>query len=91
MRTASIDEAHRILRELVEAARLGESVLITDDGTAVAELQPAHSSQHPPEHGDLNMAIRVGTSPPPKLERFPSGSIPSGVLDALLEERREGW
>jgi hypothetical protein len=35
--------------------------------------------------------IIIGTTPPPKLERFPAGAVSSGVLDALLEERREGW
>jgi prevent-host-death family protein len=96
MRTATIDEAKEHLEELIAAARSGEMVEITDEGTAVAELQPVTQLMQPAPNGaakdpEGSGAIVVGTSPPPKLERFPAGSVSSGVLDTLLEERREGW
>ena len=91
MRTATVAEAKEHLEELIAAARAGEAVEITEDGDAVAQLQLVQ--EHPAHHEELEGpgAIKVGTSPPPTLERFPPGSISSGVLDALLEERREGW
>ena len=85
----TMDEATEDLAELLEAVRGGETVLITDHGAAVAELHPV--AKRGGEVADDLDAIKVGTGLPPDLKRFPPGSISSGVLDALLEERREGW
>lgn len=97
MRTATVREAKEHLEELIAAATAGEQVEITADGAPVAELQPVvqshrQTAEHPARHERVedSDAIKVGISPPPNLEHFPAGSVSSGVLDALLEERREG-
>jgi antitoxin (DNA-binding transcriptional repressor) of toxin-antitoxin stability system len=97
VRTATVAEAKEKLEELIAAARAGETVEITADGDAVAELQAVSGSRRRtparhPRHRELldSDVITIGTGAPPTLEGFPPGSVPSGVLDALLEERREG-
>jgi antitoxin (DNA-binding transcriptional repressor) of toxin-antitoxin stability system len=97
MKRATLEEAASTLAELVAAVRAGETVVITDDGVAVAELQSAdrRPQQSATDEADSRRLERVGvvkrgSAPPPDLEHFPPGSVSSGVLDALLEERREG-
>ena len=96
MKVASITDAKNQLSALIDRVRAGETVLILDRGTPVARLVPARTS----EDDDARMkrleragVVRRGTGkpplhllaePPPKLEE--GGSL----LDALLEERREG-
>jgi antitoxin (DNA-binding transcriptional repressor) of toxin-antitoxin stability system len=97
MKQATMEEAARTLAELVAAVRAGETVVITEDGVAVAELLAADRPASPPGEDEARSRrlakagiVKRGNAPPPALERFPPGSVPSGVLDALLEERREG-
>lgn len=95
----TLTEAESHLRDLIARVREGERVLITDDGVPIAELVPA-PARLTPEEEESRLArleergvIRRGTwnGPDPRiLAPFPDPSGPSGVLDALLEERREG-
>ncbi len=108
MKQATLEEAARTLAELVAAVRAGETVVITEDGVAVAELvqpvpwanghAPAPTSIAPePIDWDERLdrlakagIIRRASQPPLKLDELPDLIPLSGVLDALLEERREG-
>jgi antitoxin (DNA-binding transcriptional repressor) of toxin-antitoxin stability system len=105
MKTASIDEAQKALRELVEAARLGDSIDIVVDGEHVASLVPpswvSRQHQESPERSTpesrLNerlaarglMTINRHMPDPGAADELSDKY--SGVLDALLEERDEGW
>jgi antitoxin (DNA-binding transcriptional repressor) of toxin-antitoxin stability system len=105
MKTASIDEAQKRLRELVEAARLGDSIDIVVDGEHVASLVPPSwvSRQHRPDSERSTPESRLDARlearglltrnshmpDPGAADELPDKY--SGVLDALLEERDEGW
>jgi antitoxin (DNA-binding transcriptional repressor) of toxin-antitoxin stability system len=97
MRQATLEEAARTLGELIEAVRAGETVVITEDGVAVAELtqpvRPATLSAEDEARLDrLERAglLRRAERPPLAVEELPELVPLTGVLDALLEERREG-
>lgn len=95
MRTVSVTQAKNTLSSLLRCVRAGETVLITDRGEPVATLQPAQ-----PVADDERIARleRAGLIRPPrkaptrKLLEKPPPRLRSGtsVLEALLEERREG-
>jgi antitoxin (DNA-binding transcriptional repressor) of toxin-antitoxin stability system len=73
-------------------------VVITDRGRPVARLVSAVASAADDPEGRLARLERRGglrraIAPPAKaliLRQLPEQQRPSGVLDALLEERREG-
>jgi prevent-host-death family protein len=97
MKKASITEAKNNLSALIDSVKGGASVLILDRGRPVARLEPVAGTG---ESGDDRLArlIREGivrpgrgkissellSEPPPRLR----GSL--SILEALLEERREG-
>jgi prevent-host-death family protein len=96
MKTATITQLKNGISALIDRVRAGESILILDRGVPVARLEPV-----PPAPDDARLArleragiIRRGTGEPVPLERLAKplrrGQKPAGVLDALLEERREG-
>ena len=96
MKTATITQAKNGLSALIDRVKGGESILILDRGTPVARLEPIVGSST----GDGRLArleragiIRRGVAAPPVyLIMQPGPLVPPGasVLDALLEERREG-
>lgn len=98
MKKATITEVKNRLSALIDLVRHGETVLITDRGRPVARLVSAleHAAEDP--EGRLARLERRGglrraTAPPARaliLKRFPETAPPSGVLDTLLHERREG-
>lgn len=97
MKTASITEAKNNLSALIDSVKGGASVLILDRGRPVARLDRVAG---PSEADDSRLArlvregiVRPGrgrispellSEPPPRLD----GNL--SVLEALLEERREG-
>lgn len=100
---ASIDEAVNNLSALLDRVKGGETVLITDVGGPVAQITPvAGENQGGQESGSKDEArltaleraglIRRGQgSLSWVLHELPPGPVGgSGVLDALLRERREG-
>jgi antitoxin (DNA-binding transcriptional repressor) of toxin-antitoxin stability system len=105
MRSATIEEAKEQLRELIDAARAGEDVEITDGGHQVAVLHAGTSGsvldseqrQLSPEAMDLVrrlqarglMGPHVPVPDPSAIDELPAGD--SGVLQALLDEREESW
>lgn len=90
----TVEEAKERLAELIQQVREGESIVITDGGQPVARLvatQPTVDWEERLQDLERRGIIRRGKGAPPKLEPLPDPIVPSGVLDALLEERREGW
>lgn len=106
MRTATIAEAKEQLEELIAAARAGETVEIIDQGMAVARLAGPQPSvrEFSPDEWDRRIAdleergiVRRSKLSPQERDaivddilRPLSGAGPSGALQALLDERREG-
>jgi|SRR5919106_523239 prevent-host-death family protein len=97
MRIATITEVKNKLSAFIDRVRAGESILIVERGRPVARLEPAVSIDEEPDGrlarleraGIIRRAEHRGPSalllkPPPKLRK------PANVVEALLEERREG-
>lgn len=98
MRRASISEVKNGLSSYIDRVREGEVVVITDRGRPVAQLVPVAPSRNPElderratleSRGVLLRATaRAGKG---FLDRLPPVPKAKGdVVDALLEERREG-
>jgi prevent-host-death family protein len=97
MKKASITEAKNNLSALIDSVKGGTSVLILDRGRPVARLEPV-TGAHESHDERLDRLVRQGivrrgsgrispellSEPPPRLE----GGL--SILEALLEERREG-
>jgi prevent-host-death family protein len=96
MRTASISEAKNKLSALLDRVRAGETILILDRGIPVAQLGPANEMPEDARLARLERAgiVRRGSGRVVPVERLARplapDEQPAGVLDALLEERREG-
>ena len=98
MKTATITEAKNQLSALIDRVRHGETVVITDRGRPVARLVSALTGAAEDPEGRLARLERRGglrraTTAPPRsliLKKLPKVKRPAGVLEALLEERREG-
>ena len=97
MRRVAISELKAKLSEYLKAVRAGEEVIVTDRGKPVARLAPISGPAE--TESRLRMLVRAGQVRPPDVEggidpdliaelrpRVPD----AGVVDALLEERREG-
>ena len=80
MRRVSIAEAGRQLTEIIEAAERGELTVITRDGKAVAQIEPAAT-------GDTGISRHAL----PDLAKFRRSIKVSGksIVDACIEERRK--
>lgn len=96
MKVATITEAKNKLSALIDRVRAGESVLILDRGIPVARLEPARDAPDDARLARLERAgvVRRGTGKPVPLEALAKGRARLGpgasLLEALLEERREG-
>jgi prevent-host-death family protein len=97
MKKATITEAKNQLSALIDRVRHGETIVITDRGRPVARLVSALTDAGNDPEGRLARlqrrgGLRLATSPPLALiiKKLPKTRKPSGVLDALLDERKEG-
>ena len=98
MKRATITEAKNQLSALIDRVRHGETVLILDRGRPVARLQPVRSGSEDDADGRLARLERAGvirrastTAPVAKiLKPLPRLRKPARVVEALLEERRQG-
>jgi len=98
MKAATITEAKNQLSALIDRVRHGETIVITDRGRPVARLVPALTDAATDPDGRLARlerrgGLRRGTAPPPRaliLGKLPRARKSAGVLDALLDERRQG-
>jgi prevent-host-death family protein len=98
MKKATITEAKNRLSAFIDLVRHGETVVITDRGRPVACLVSALERLADDPEGRLARLERRGglrrarTRPALSviLKKFPRNAKSSGVLAALLDERREG-
>lgn len=96
MGTTTITEAKNRLSALIDRVQAGESIVILERGKPVARLEPIiGQADSTGRLARLERAglIKVGTGTPPvELMGQPPPKLPPGVsvLEALLEERREG-
>ena len=93
MITVGISELKNKLSAYLDKVRAGETVLVLDRGVPVAELTPANDVS---DDERIRRLVRKGIARPAKgppplhlLDEAPPKSGAS-VLEALLEERREG-
>src|SRR5258706_15200892 len=99
MKTATIAELREHLDEYLDLVRAGESVEIRDEKGSVAQLVPkvevstADTLEARVEAAIAAGILRRGTGKVP--EDFLTRELPKcssgSVLEALLEERGEGW
>jgi prevent-host-death family protein len=97
MKTASITEAKNSLSALIDSVKAGGSVLITDRGRPVARLEPVVAGADADEARLARLiragVVRPGRTPlPPDFftRELPKPKGGASVVEALLEERREG-
>ena len=94
MVVTSITETKNRLSALLDLVRSGETVVITERGRPIAHLVPAAAADD--DEGRLARLERAGLitrgrgGPPSKLLLSPPPRAEASVLEALLEERREG-
>ncbi len=98
MKRASITEAKNSFSKLIDGVKAGTPVLIMDRGYPVARIEPV-TGAGADDTGRLARLIREGVVRPsrgpglPKsffTEPVPRAKPGISILDALLEERREG-
>jgi prevent-host-death family protein len=98
MKKATITEAKNQLSALIDRVRNGETIVITDRGRPVARLVSALTGVGDDPEGRLARlerrgGLRLASAAPARtliLKKLSKSKRPSGVLDALLDERREG-
>jgi prevent-host-death family protein len=94
MRAIGIRELKNRLSHYVRLVRTGESVLVTDRGSVVAELRPAGSTTQPvvPSEGLAELARRGEATPggahDPALYAPRPRVLAPGELEALLDAER---
>src|SRR5207253_2726158 len=98
MKTATVAELHEHLDEYLDAVRNGERVEIRDDEGRIAQIVPTTSQRKLPAAYEKLIAAGVASRPenyqplPDDFFERPRGTFASGsLLEALLEEREEGW
>ena len=94
MKVATVTEAKNQLSSLLKLVRGGETVTIVDRGVPVAQLGPPAAIG---AEGRLARLAQIGAvrpaaaaSPVDLIATPPPGALDARVLEALLEERREG-
>lgn len=99
MKRASITEVKNGLSALLDEVKAGETIVITDRGIPVARIVPeAGATDADADESRISRLERAGvlrraTSPMPLdliLSPPPRTAQPARVVEALLEERREG-
>jgi prevent-host-death family protein len=98
MRTASITEAKNNLSALIDSLKGGSPVLIVDRGRPVARLEPVTGAQAGEHDARLARLLREGLVRPrrkrPARAIFssqpPRANAAVSIVDALIEERRNG-
>ncbi|MEQ9568596.1 MAG: type II toxin-antitoxin system prevent-host-death family antitoxin [Longimicrobiales bacterium] len=95
-RTVSVAALKARLSEYLRSARAGETVVVTDRGTPVARLAPLEgASAVTGRVEDLAAAGLVRPPAGPLDPAFADGARPADPagrsLEAILEERAEGW
>jgi prevent-host-death family protein len=96
MKIASITETKAKLSALLDLVRQGETVTIVDRGRPVARLVPAVGPDAGDDEARLRRLERAGLirrgrgGPASEILLSPPPRAGASVVEALLEERREG-
>jgi antitoxin (DNA-binding transcriptional repressor) of toxin-antitoxin stability system len=95
MKVVTITQLKNGVSAIIDRVRAGESVLVLDRDVPVARLEPVGALDDDARLARLERAglVRRGTGKPPqRILEEPPPALPKGVsvLEALLEERREG-
>ena len=94
MEKATISEIKNHLSAYLKKVKAGQSILILDRDQPVARLERVERDEHPDDRlTRLERAglIRRATRPVPiKTLKAPAPKAKAGVLQALVEDRREG-
>lgn len=98
MKTVSLSEAKNHLSALIDGLKEGSGVLIMDRGRPVARLEPVATGNNADDDARLARLIRKGIVRPARAKlpkSFFTDELPrlkggASVVEALLEERREG-
>jgi prevent-host-death family protein len=94
MTVATITQLKNQLSAYIDRVRAGETILVVDRGVPVARLEPAANSES--DDGRVERLERAGLLRrgrgriSSELLRGPLPRSKRSVVDALLEERREG-
>jgi prevent-host-death family protein len=96
MANATITEAKNGLSALIDRVKAGETIVILDRGVPVARLEPVTALSDP--GGRLRRLERLGIIrrgsgrlPPELLREPPSLASGASIVQAVLDEREEGW
>lgn len=94
MRAVGIRELKNKLSQFIRLVEAGESILVTDRGTVVAEIRPPGSTTQPPE-GEPGLAemVRRGRATPgaphrPETYKTRPRALPQGAPEVLLDSER---
>jgi prevent-host-death family protein len=91
MVSAGIAQLKARLSEYLARVKAGEEVVVTDRGRPVAKLVPAFDADERLRELERQGLIRIGTGKlPPGFFDMPRPTSGKSVLEALIEERREG-
>ena len=94
MRAVGIRELKNKLSQFIRLVEAGESILVTDRGTVVAEVRPPGTTTPPPvvESGLAELALqgraRPGAPHDPDLYEPRCRALPEGSLEELLDAER---
>lgn len=95
MKVVNLRELKNRLGTYVKEVRAGETILITDRGTVVAELRPSlHAAGAPSgfeavlERWAAEGRVRLGLPHDPAVYRKLPWSSPAGLVERLLDESR---
>lgn len=93
MRAVGIRELKNRLSEFIRLVEAGESVVVTDRGTVVAELRPAGPTTVREEVSPLSELVRngravVGAPHDPRLYASRPTAVPEGSVRSLIEAER---
>jgi prevent-host-death family protein len=90
--TTSVADLKARTSEILRRVKSGQEILITERGVPVARIQPLDDAQRrSTRRTRLARAglLRPGKARLPRLLAAPPEGRPSGVVEALVEERRE--
>jgi prevent-host-death family protein len=98
MKKASITEAKNNLSAWINGLKGDSPVLIVDRGRPVARLEPVVADSEGEDNGRLSRLLRDGIvrprrAPPPQAlfsSEPPRANDGASIVDALIQERREG-
>ena len=98
MKRVPISDLKARLSEYLAGVRAGEEIIVTDRGRPVARIAPVRSE--PGIDGRIDRLVRTGQITPPSdpgaaidpadIDAMRPSAPGAAVVDALLEERRDG-